>query len=87
MGGLEVRLRDYRLTTAEILYHFPDYPRLLQSFIWQEYDLAPGYPVLRKFLDFWESNIEGRVHSVMVASAPLLKPAGIRLVDACFTLH
>ena len=87
MGVLELQLRDYRLTTAEILYHFPDYPRLLQSFIWQEYDLAPGYPVLRKFLDFWESHIEGRLHSVMVASVPLLKPAGIRLVDACFELH
>ncbi|MEE8548552.1 MAG: usg protein [Alphaproteobacteria bacterium] len=87
MGVLELQLRDYRLTTAEILYHFPDHPRLLQSFIWQEYDLAPGYPVLRKFLDFWESNIEGRLHSVMVATVPLLKPAEIRLVDACFELH
>ena len=87
MGVLELQLRDYRLTTAEILYHFPDYPRLLQSFIWQEYDLAPGYPVLRKFLDFWESNIEGRLHSVMVATVPLFKPAGIRLVDTCFELH
>ncbi len=87
MSGLELQLRGYRLTTAEILYHFPDFPRLLQSFIWQEYDLAPGYPVLRKFLDFWESNIEVMLHSVMVATVPLLKPAEIRLVDACFTLH
>ena len=87
MGVLELQLRDYRLTPAEILYHFPDHPRLLRSFIWQEYDLAPGYPVLRKFLDFCESNIEGRLHSVMVATVPLLKPAGIRLVDACFELH
>ncbi len=87
MAGLELQLRGYRLTTAEILYHLPDYPRLLQSFIWQEYDLAPGYPVLRKFIDFWEGNIEGRMHSVMVASVPLIKPAGIRLVDACFKLH
>ncbi len=86
MGDLEIKLRGYRLTTAEILYHFPDYPRLLQSFIWQEYDLAPGYPVLRRFLDFWESNIEGRMHSVRVASVPLVKPAEIRLVDACFML-
>ena len=43
--------------------------------------------MLRKFLDFWESNIEGPVHSVRVASIPLIKPPGIRLVDACFTLH
>ncbi len=87
MGDSERLLRGYRLTTVEILYHFPDYPRLLQSFIWQEYDLAPGYPVLRRFLDFWESNIEGRMHSVRVASVPLVKPVEIRLVDTCFTLH
>ncbi len=84
---MELRPRGYRLTTAEILYHLPDYPRLLQSFIWQEYDLAPGFPALRKFLDFWENNLEGRLHSVMVASVPLVKPVEIRLVDACFMLH
>ena len=87
MGGLELQLRGYRLTTAEILYHLPDYPRLLQTFIWQEYDLAPGFPALRKFLTFCESTLEVRLHSLRVASVPLLKPAAIRLVDASFTLH
>ena len=46
---------DYRLTTAEILYHLPDHPNLLQSYIWQDLDIAPRYPVLHKFLDFLDA--------------------------------
>ena len=63
--------RDYRLTTAEILYHLPDHPNVLQTFIWQGLDIAPRYPVLTKFLDFWRSEIEGRLHSVRVGTASL----------------
>jgi len=69
------QLRDYRLTTAEILYHLPDHPGLLQSYVWQELDIAPNYPVLRRFLDFWQREIEARVHSVRVASAAAIKAA------------
>jgi uncharacterized protein Usg len=80
-------LRDYRLTTAEILYHLPDFPAVLQTYVWQEYDLAPRYPVLKRFLDFWEGNLEGKLHSVRVASARLIKPAELRPADLLITLH
>jgi uncharacterized protein Usg len=52
MRTIALQLQGYRLTTAEILYRLPDHPHLLQSFIWQQFDLAPDFPVLRKFLDF-----------------------------------
>jgi len=45
-------LKGYSLTTAEILYRLPDHPALLQSFIWQDYDLHPRFPKLTSFLDF-----------------------------------
>ena len=48
-----VRFPDWRLTTAEILYHMPDHPGVLQTFIWQKIDLAPEFPELTRFLDFW----------------------------------
>ena len=35
--------RDWRLTTAEILYHLPDHPAVLQTFIWQDFDLARSF--------------------------------------------
>ena len=79
--------RDYRLTTAEILYHLPDYPELLQSFIWQEYDLAPRYPVLNKFLHFWSHNIEGKLHSIYVANQRLITPGDLRFYGQEFTVQ
>ncbi|TAL27982.1 MAG: Usg family protein [Alphaproteobacteria bacterium] len=78
MANLILQLRDYRLTTAEILYHLPDHPKLLQTFLWQEYDLAPHFPELRRFLDFWVKEIEGKLHSVRVANKKLITPEEMR---------
>jgi uncharacterized protein Usg len=72
--SLALQMRDYRLTTAEILYHLPDHPAVLQSFIWQNLDLAPRFPELHKFLDFWTRSIEGKLHSVRVGAAQLITP-------------
>jgi uncharacterized protein Usg len=72
--SLTKQLQDYRLTTAEILYHMPDHPALLQSYIWQELDIAPRYPVLQKFLHFWETKLEGKLYRVRVATEKLLSP-------------
>ena len=81
------QLRDYRLTTAEILYHLPDHPRLLQTYIWQELDIAPRFPVLCGFLDFWSRKLDGKLHSVRVASVGLIKPAEFRFANSSLTLQ
>ena len=80
MNALELQLNDYRLTTAEIIYRLPDHPGLLQSYIWQDYDLAPKYPILHRFLDFWDKNLEGPLHSVSVGSVPIITPPKARAV-------
>jgi uncharacterized protein Usg len=84
---LRRQLEGYRLTTAEILYHLPDHPHLVQSFIWQELDIAPQFPVLRRFLHFWEQNIDGKLHSVKVAQATVIAPPKLRYAAASFSLH
>ncbi len=81
------QIDGYRLTTAEILYHMPDHPKLLQTFIWQDYDIAPRYPVLSKFLKFWQDNLDGKLHTVSVASRKLITPGDIGFTDAEATLH
>lgn len=85
--SLTLQLKDYRMTTAEILYHLPDHPRLLQSFVWQNLDLAPEYPMLHKFLDFWNRELDGKVHSVRVATVKVMKPATYRHPGAWLRLH
>lgn len=80
-------LKGFSLTTAEILYRLPDHPALLQTYIWQDYDLHPKFPKLMGFLDFWETKLEGKLYRVKVAHSKLLKPSEIRLVDGHFRLN
>jgi uncharacterized protein Usg len=83
----ELQVRGYRLTTAEIIYRLPDHPALLQSFIWQKFDLAPDYPELRKFLEFWSRHIEGKLHSVNVKQSSRGAPNRMRYFKYAFTVH
>ena len=87
MGDMNLLLKGYRLTTAEILYHMPDHPAFLQTFIWQELDIAPKFPVLGKFLRFWEEKIEGRLHSVQIAACDLVRPAELVFCKGELRLH
>jgi uncharacterized protein Usg len=87
MSDLKRQLDGYRLTTAEILYHRPDHPSLLQHYIWQDYDMAPRFPILSKFLRFWQTNLDGRLHSVTVASSALIKPAEFRMANMALNIH
>jgi uncharacterized protein Usg len=77
----------YGLATANILYRLPEHPDLLQSFVWQFYDVAPAYPRLVKFLDFWVAEIEGRIHTVEVAHRQLVTPAEVRHARFHGSLH
>ena len=79
-------LKGFSLTTAEIIYHLPDYPALLQTYIWQEYDIAPKFPKLISFLDFWSKNIDGKLAHVRVAHNNLITPAELKMVGQEFRL-
>lgn len=81
------QLAGFSLTTAEIVYRLPDHPSLLQSYVWQDYDLHPTFPRLREFLDFWTNNIEGSLYHIRVAHARLLGPREIRCVAGGFSIN
>lgn len=85
--SIKLQLQNFRLTTAEILYRMPDYYHLLQTYIWQEIDLPPDFPELHKFLSFWECELDGRLHSVRVASAVIIQPSHWENVVFERTLH
>ena len=80
-------MKGYTLTTAEILYRMPDYPQVLQSFVWQDFDLHPRFPKLRGFLSFWQENLDGKLFRVTVAHKELIGPTEFRLLNGEFVLH
>jgi uncharacterized protein Usg len=85
--SLRRRLEGWRLATAEILYRMPDHPAVLQSFVWQHLDLAPQFPELRRFLKFWEANLDGPIHSVRVCRSQLLSGEEMRVIDGRFLIQ
>lgn len=87
MANLFMQLQDYRLTTANILYHLPDHPALLQTYVWQEYDLAPHFPELKRFLDFWQRELDGKLHSVQVGAKKLITAEDLYFYSGEFTLQ
>lgn len=88
-GGseFELQLMGYGLSTAEIAYHLPDYPSLLQLYVWQHYDEAPHFPELRRFLDHWRREIEGVLHSVRLVHGHLMGPRVWHGVEGIITIQ
>jgi uncharacterized protein Usg len=81
------QLTGYSLTTAEILYRMPDHPGVIQTFLWQEYDMAPRFPRLFEFLNFWKENLDGPLYRITVCNKKLISPTDFRYVDGQFVLH
>lgn len=79
---LRLRLEGWRLATAEVLYYMPDHPALLQSFIWQTLDLAPDYPRIHRFLNFWKREIDAVIHSVRLATGETIAPPKLNTAKA-----
>ena len=86
-SDFESQLRGLRLTTAEITYRMPDFRDIMQIYIWQDYDLAPRFPKLIKFLDFWSHNLDGPLATIRVAQARLVASARLRYVGTEWRLH
>ncbi len=83
----ELMLRGYGLTTAEFTYRLPDYTNVLNTFIWQDYDLAPDHPRLFEFVEFWQREIDGPLHSVKFSHRKMISPGEWRHVVGEFTVH
>ena len=86
-SDMERQLHGYGLTTAHILYRMPNFKSVLQTFIWQEYDLAPDFPEMTRFLEFWQRKLDGPLHSVRYTHQRLIGPSEWRQVEGEFRLH
>ncbi|MFT6105058.1 MAG: hypothetical protein ACJA1E_001485 [Paracoccaceae bacterium] len=83
----ELMLKGYGLTTAEIFYRMPDFQSVLNTFVWQQYDLAPDHPRLFEFIEFWQHEIEGPLHSVRFCHRKMIGAGEWRNVVGELTLH
>ena len=86
-GDFVRQIEGYGHSTVQIHYFMPDHPAWLQAFVMQQYDLAPRFPELDRFLAYWRREIEAVLHSVQVAHKHLIGPAEWRAVDGVITIN
>jgi uncharacterized protein Usg len=77
----EDQLLKNSLVTLQIFYWLPDYPSILQQYIWQEFDLEPEFPRVTKFLEFWKETLEGKIRYVRLNSTRLIQPSEFRFAE------
>ena len=82
-----LQIKDYRLCTLRVLYYLPDYSNVLQQFTWQLYDIAPDYPGVRHFVDYWQAEIDARIHSVSITREELVRPPRYNHGAGLWQLH
>lgn len=87
LSETELMLKGCGLTVANFYYHMPDHPHVLNVFIWQDYDLAPDHPQLFRFIEFWQREIEGQLHSVEFSHRKLMSSGEWRNVVGEFRIH
>ncbi len=73
-------LENYGLATAEFFYGMPDFPLILQIYIWQEYDMAPEFPRITKLVRYWHKNLEGPLYLVRIDHVKLIAPREIEFI-------
>lgn len=77
----------YRLTLAEIIYYLPDYNDILQTYLWQDYDYIPALPNLCRFIDFWERDLEGKIHSINISTQDELASTEFKFYVSFTKIH
>lgn len=55
--------------------------------MWQTYDLAPKFPALYRFIDFWKEKLDGPLHSVSYTHQKLISPTEWRNVSGELVLQ
>lgn len=83
----ELLLKGYGLTTANFYYGMPDHPLVLNEFLWQQYDMAPDHEKLFEFIEFWQREIEGPLHSVCFTHRKRLACGEWQQLVGEFTIH
>ncbi len=83
------KLEGYGLLMAEITYCLPDSPSIIspRTFMHQMYDIAPRFPVLHNFIEFWMNEMEGRLKLVRYDHQPLIGASEYRGINGVITIN
>lgn len=54
--------------TLSVEYYRPDFPSILQAFVWQLDDRTPDFPRVHRFLDHWRREITAPIATIRLVA-------------------
>lgn len=60
-------LRRKSIVTVGVFYYMPDFPNIVNEFVWQVEDVVPEIPRIHAFLCYWKKEKLARVQQVLVS--------------------
>ena len=77
-------LHKWTVATVQVVYYIPDYLHVVNEFMWQTEDQVPEYPRCKRFLDFWDKNIDGPIKEAYIYDQGQSK---VRMVHRKFKMN
>ena len=79
-----IRIKKWTVATVQVIYFIPDHLHILNEYIWQTEDELPEYPRIKRFLDYWDKNIDGPIKEVYIYDN---KHSNVRVVDRRYSIN
>jgi uncharacterized protein Usg len=57
-----------QIVLVNVTYYRPDFPTLLQQFMWETDDYVPDLPRVHRFLLYWKEHIHAIIRAVDVCT-------------------
>ena len=79
-----IKIKKWTIATVQVIYFIPDHLHIVNEFMWQTEDELPEYPRIKRFLDYWDKNIDGPIKEVYIYDN---KYSNVRVVDSRYKLN
>ena len=60
-------IEKWTVASVQVVYYIPDFPHIVNEFLWQTDDQRPDFPRIGRFLNYWDDNIEAIISEVIIA--------------------
>ena len=77
-------IEKWTLASVQVIYYIPDFPHIVNEFVWQTDDQRPDFPRIDRFLNYWDRYIDGPIKEVYIYDHD---KHNVRVVDRKFKLN
>ena len=77
-------IEKWTVASVQVIYYIPDFPHIVNEFMWQTDDQRPDFPRIDRFLNYWDRYIDGPIKEVYIYDHD---KHNVRVVDRKFKLN